>query len=240
MKALEQAGGAAGRAQLYFKLGKLLERELEDLRAKKNFKALASLNQAYKTFLTTVVESTTGQTYESLEWAGSSLLALDANQDAEKVFRRMLNDYSQNPQFLQQPGGKTRLTFIRIRLASALRGQNKFDEANSLLDELLAQKPPYLEALVEKGMLLESEAEAGQGTWAAAIKHWEDLTRRMERSRPRPSTYYDAWYHVAWGLSKQKNTAKARQALMGVMRLSPNVGNPEIKAKYQGLLARLK
>ncbi len=89
-------------------------------------------------------------------------------------------------------------------------------------------------------MLLEAEAEAGQGTWAAAINHWEDLTRRMERSRPRPAAYYDAWYHVAWGLSKQKNTAKARQALMGVMRLSPGVGGPEMKAKYQGLLARLK
>ncbi len=32
MKSLEEAGGAAGRAQLYFKLGKLLEKELEGLR----------------------------------------------------------------------------------------------------------------------------------------------------------------------------------------------------------------
>ncbi len=32
---------------------------------------------------------------------------------------------------------------IRIKLASALRGQKKFDEANSLLDEVLAHKPPY-------------------------------------------------------------------------------------------------
>ena len=89
-------------------------------------------------------------------------------------------------------------------------------------------------------MLLEAEAEAGQGTWAAALKHWEDLARGMERSRPRPAAYYDAWYHVAWVLSKQKNTTKARQAFMGVMRLSPSVGGPEMKAKYQGLLARLK
>ena len=109
-----------------------------------------------------------------------------------------------------------------------------------MLEELLEQKPPYLESLIEKGMLLEAEAEARKGTWAAAIKHWEDLTRRMERSRPRPVAYYDAWYHVAWGLCKQKNPAKARQALLGVMRLSPNVGGPEMKAKYQGLIARLK
>ena len=75
MQALEEAGGAAGRAQLYYKLGRLLERELENMRAKKNTKALAELNRAYKTFLTTVAEAKVGQTFESLDWAGSSLLA---------------------------------------------------------------------------------------------------------------------------------------------------------------------
>jgi cellulose synthase operon protein C len=240
MQALEQAGGAAGRAQLYFKLGKLLERELENVRAKKNTKALVELNRSFKTFLTTVAEAKTGQTYESLDWAGSSFLSIDAFQDAEKAFRRMLSDYSQDAQFMQQAGSQNRLIVTRIKLASALRGQKKFDEANSLLDEVLSHKPPYSEALIEKGMLLEAEAEAGQGNWNLAINHWEDLTRRMERSRPRPTAYYDAWYHVAYGLSRQKNTAKARQALMGVMRLSPGVGGPEMKAKYQGLLARLK
>jgi cellulose synthase operon protein C len=244
IKALEQAGGAGGRAQLYMRLGKLLEKELENLRAKKNTRALASVSNAYKTILTTVAEAKTGQSFESLYWAGTSLLTLDAYQDAEKVFRRMLADFSQDAQFLQQDDSKNRMTFIRLKLVAALRGQargkGKFDEANSILDEILTQKPPHLAALFEKGMLLEAEAEAGEGNWAAAIKHWEDLTTRMERARPRPAAYYDAWYHVAWGLSKQKNTAKARQALMGVMRLSPGVGGPEMKAKYQGLIARLK
>ncbi len=240
MQALEQAGGAEGRAQLYFKLGKLLERELDNMRAKKNTKALAELSRAYKTFLTTVADAKIGQTFESLDWAGSSLLTLEAYSDSEKVFRRVLNDFTQDTKFLEQPSSKGRLLFTRIKLAAALRGQNKFNEANSFLDEVLAMKPPYLEALIEKGMLLEAEAEAGQGSWNLAINHWEDLSRRMERSRPRPAAYYDAWYHVAYGLSKQKNVAKARQALMGVMRLSPGVGGPEMKAKYQGLLARLK
>ena len=57
----------------------------------------------------------------------------------------------------------------------------------------------------------------------------------MERIRPRPASYYDAWYHVAWVLSKQKEPSKARQTLLGVMRLSPSVGGPEMKAKYQAL-----
>ena len=153
MKALEQAGGAAGRAQLYFKLGKLLEKELDRLREKGNTTALATMHQAYKTFLTTLVESKTGQTYESLEWAGEGLLTLDAYQDAEKVFRRVLTEFTQDPKFLQQPGGPARLLRTRLKLAAALRGQKKFDEADILIDDLLKDKQTkrYIDPAVREG-----------------------------------------------------------------------------------------
>ncbi len=82
MKALEQSGGASGRAQLYFKLGKLLEKELESLKQKGNTAALSRMHQAYKTFLTTLAESKTGQSYESLQWAGEGLL------DARRLRRK--------------------------------------------------------------------------------------------------------------------------------------------------------
>jgi tetratricopeptide (TPR) repeat protein len=242
MRSLEQSGGTAGRTQLYVKLGQLLEKELENLRQKGNAAAVKRMNEAYKTFLTTLVESKTGQTFESLEWAGSALLTLEAYGEAEKVFRHVLAEFTQDPQFLQQEGGPARLRRVRLELANSLRGQGKsrFDEANSLFDELLAQKPPSIEILVGKGLLLEAEAQAGRGDWSAALRHWEKLTEQLARLRPRPVEYYDAWYHVAWVLAKQQNNAKARQALLGVMRLSKNVGSPEMKAKYEGLLARIK
>ena len=78
MKDLEQSGGASRRAQLYFKLGKLLENELDALKQKGNTAALAKMHQAYKTFLTTLADSKTGQSYDSLQWAGEGLLKLDA------------------------------------------------------------------------------------------------------------------------------------------------------------------
>jgi tetratricopeptide (TPR) repeat protein len=242
MKSLEQSGGTAGRTQLYVKLGQLLEKELENLRQKRDTAAIKRTQEAYKTFLTTLVDTKTGQTFESLEWAGSALLALDAYQEAEKVFRRVLSEFTQDPQFLQTQTGPAKLRRIRLKLANSLRGQGRarFDEAESLFDELLAQKPPDISILFGKGMLLEAEAEAGRGDWSAALAHWEKLTEQLARFRPRPLEYYDAWYHVAWVLSKQQNNAKARQALLGVMRLSRNVGGPEMKAKYEGLLARIK
>ena len=240
MKALEQSGGATGRAQLYFKLGKLLEKELESLKEKKNMAALKRMHQTYKTFLTTLAASKTGQSYESLQWAGEGLLTLDAYADSEKVLKRVLKDFTEDPQFLQQQGGRGKLLRTRLRLVSALRGQGKFDEANTIVDELMKQKPPYIETLFEKGMLLESEAAAGKGKWSTALGFWENLIKRMEKIRPRTATYFDAWYHVAWILYQQKDTAKAKQALSGVMRLSPSLGGSDMKAKYQGLLTKLK
>ncbi len=67
-------------------------------------------------------------------------------------------------------------------------------------------------------------------TWP---RHWKG-------SDPRSILYYDAWYHVASVLLKQKDAVKARQTLMGMMRLSPSVGGADMKAKYEELIARTK
>jgi tetratricopeptide (TPR) repeat protein len=239
MKTLEQAGGGASLTQLYLKLGKLLQRELDALKQKGNSTAYTQMHQSYKAFLTTLAGAKAGQTYESLEWAGESLLTLDAYKEAEDVLRRVLKDFTEDPQFLQQPSGRMSLLRTRLKLAAALRGQRKFDEASSLVEELLSQYPKYLEPQVEKGMLLEAEAEAGRGDWSAALKHWQGLARKLEVVRPRRVDYYDAWYHIAWVMSQQRQTQKARQTLQGIMRLTPAVGGPEMKAKYEALLARL-
>jgi tetratricopeptide (TPR) repeat protein len=241
MKALEQVGGGRNLAQLYYRLGKLLERELESLRQKGDTAALTQMQRSYRTFLTTLAASQTGQSYESLDWAGASLLTLDAYEDAERVIRRVLTEFAEKPEYLQQPNGRRRLVLARVRLAAALRGQGKLDEANALVEELISQNqnPRYIEPLFEKGMLLEAKAQAGKSNWAAALGYWENLGKNLERIRPRPVQYYDVWYHVAWVLSKQRDALKARQTLQGVMRLTPSVGSPEMKAKYHGLLAQL-
>ena len=186
MKALEEAGGAAGRVQLYFKLAKLLEKELDALKQQGKTAALAQMHKVYKAFLTTLADSKTGQTYESLDFAALGLLKLDAYAEAEKVLRRALDQFTQDPQFLQRPNGRNRLLLTRLKLAAALRGQQKFDEASSLLDELLSQKPPFIEVLFERAMLTEAEADARKGSYATALGQWEDVAKRLER-RPAPA-----------------------------------------------------
>jgi tetratricopeptide (TPR) repeat protein len=240
MKALEQSGATTGRAQLYFKLGKLLEKELDRLRAAKQAAALEKMQQSYRAFLTALTDSKSGQTYESLQWAGESLLTLGAGAEAEKVLRRVLDEAVSSPEFLDQPGGKEKVLRTKIKLANALRLEGEFDKASSLVDEILSQYPRYIEPLVEKGMLLESQAEAGKGAWSAAYRHWQDLAQKLSRLRPRPMAFFDAWYHAALALQAQNEHTKARQTLRGIMRLNPDVGSPDMKARYEALLARIK
>ena len=141
------------------------------------------MHQAYKTFLTTLAASKTGQTYDSLEWAGESLLSLEAYKEAEEVLQRVLKEFTQNPEFLQQPAGRSRLLRTRLKMAAALRGEGKLDEASSLVEELLAQNPRYIEPQFEKGLLLEAEAEAGKGSWSAALRHWEGLAKNLDATQ---------------------------------------------------------
>ena len=73
-----------------------------------------------------------------------------------------------------------------------------------------------------------------------AFAHWQKLAMRLGMSRPRPVEYYDAWYHAAYALYKDKQPTKAKQTLGSVMRLSPKVGGPEMKEKYDALLKTIK
>jgi hypothetical protein len=89
-------------------------------------------------------------------------------------------------------------------------------------------------------MLFDAEAEAGEGGWNRAAAHWQGLAQKLSRLKPRPEAYFDAWYHAAQAYSKERQTAKARQTLIGVMRLNPGLSGPDMKAKYDHLLATLK
>ncbi|MDR3622563.1 MAG: tetratricopeptide repeat protein [Paludisphaera borealis] len=242
MKAIEQAGAGTNRAQLYYKLGRLLERELDRLREKKDLKALAATQNSFRTFLKALTENKTGQTYESLQWAAESLLSLDAGAEAEVVLKRVLDEALLNPEFAKQEGSSEKLLRTRLRLATALRLQQKFDESETTLEGVLSDPvyKRYIEPQVEQGMLLDAQAEAGKANWNAVAAHWQSLAQKLGRLKPRPASYFDAWYHAAHALSKEKQTAKARQTLIGVMRLNPGLGGPEMKVKYEQFLETLK
>jgi cellulose synthase operon protein C len=241
MAALEKAGGSAAEpTQLYLSLGKLLEKEMDALKKKGDSAGLNRASAAFLKFLTALAQSKSGQTYESLEWVGENMLTLGKPKEAEAVFHQILKTYENDPKFKAVTGSGEAILRTRLKLSAALRGERNFGEAESLVSQILHDLPSKIEPLMERGMLFEDEAAAGKGTWSAAFRHWQSLALRLANARPRPSAYYDAWYHAALALKNDKKPTEAKQTLALVMRLSPTLGGLDMKKKYKELLDQIK
>jgi tetratricopeptide (TPR) repeat protein len=232
MAALEKVGGG-GLAQLYFSLGKLLEKEMDALKQKGDTAGFAKTQQNYLKFLRALAGSTSGQTYESLEWAGENMLKLGEAQEASGIFKDKIIE-----KIKDLPPDK--LFRTNLKLANALRDQKQWTEATALVDQLLKEYPKAIEPRFELGMLKEAKAAAKVEKWNAAFAQWNQLALQLQTIRPKPAEYFDAWYHAAYCLSKGGEPAKAMQTLKGIMRLSPSVGSPEMKKKYQDLIAQIQ
>jgi tetratricopeptide (TPR) repeat protein len=250
MAALEKAGGSgAGLTQLYYGLGKLLQKQMDALEKKGDKAGKERTRAAYLRFLNALAESKSGQTYDSLEWAGEQMLALDNPKEAEGVFQRILKAFESDPKFQTSSGPGDRVLRTRLKLAAALRGQGNFEEAEKLGSMLLQENPNKIAPLMEKGMLVEDQAAATERLkgsdrkkvpWSAAFAQWRTIAMRLGTGRTKPLEYYEAWYHAAYALNKDKKPKEARQTLGSIMRLSASVGGPEMKQKYKALLDQLK
>ena len=240
MKTIEAIGGAGnGAAQLYYELGRLLEREIESLKKRNDQAGLARTEQAYQKFLMALVGSKSGQNFASLRWAADNLLKLGSAQDASKVYANLLESYGKDPQFLKVAGSAEQVTLVKLKQVAALRGMGDLVGAETLLNEVIEQNKRSIEPQMEKGYLLDAKAAAKQGTYVVAYNHWKSLALKLANLNPKPTQYYEAWYQAAVSLQKLGQVDLARATLRSVMRLSSNLGSPEIQARYEQLSKQL-
>lgn len=250
MAALEKAGAqGAVLTQLYYFLGQSLQRELEALDASANPLSAAratQIREAYSRFLEALTTSEAGQTYDSLMFAGEALLKLGEAERAFAIFDRVLANHGEEAEF-QAPGDR-RLLRTRLRRAEALRKQGRLDTARVALEEINRTDGSLLDTQMERGYLLEDLARAAveddraqaAAHWKAAYDHWLALSGKLKGGRPRRIEYYEALYQLAVALEGMNQSKKAVATLKGVMTLSPSVGNPEMKARYEEFLSRLE
>jgi tetratricopeptide (TPR) repeat protein len=129
---------------------------------------------------------------------------------------------------------------VKIKKVASLRQMGDLAKAEEELKAILEQNRLLVEAQMERGHLLSAKAAAKRGTWAEAIKYWENLAMRLGTVRPRPADYYEAWYQAARSLQAGGNPTRAKQALQGVLKLSAQGIDPAMKARYDELIGQLK
>jgi tetratricopeptide (TPR) repeat protein len=173
-------------------------------------------------------------------FAGESLLGLNQPKDAGNIFDRVLKTYVNDAVFQSQPGAEQRILRAKLRRVEALRRQGLFPEAQAQLDEVQKLAPRLLEPLMEQGNLYEDIARSDSSKWGTAYNYWKRLAVQLEGTRPRRPEYYEAYLHMAEALRALGQKDQAAATLRGVMTLSPSLGGPEMKAKYQAFLDGLK
>ena len=246
MTTLEKiAPSKATLTQLYFELGRSLKAELDTLQKAKNQDAYAKSLDAYKLFLQALAASQVGQSFESLLWAGESMLELKMAKPAAELLTKTIDTYSKDEAFLKQPDSANRLLRARLKLVAALRQGGEPAAARKLVDELIKSNDKVLELVLEKGLVIEEQARAARGNqdqqkyWQESLTHWQKLAQQLKNSKQRKQEGFEAWYHLALaqeGLGKKK---EAIGTLKSIMTMSPSVGSPEMKQKYEDLIKRL-
>ncbi len=169
------------------------------------------------------------------------MVSIGRAKEAAVIFEKLLDTAAKDPKFI---GGSPvdapdRVFLVRVKKARALRLAQDYAAAQSLIDELANERKNDLPVLLERGQLAEDRAQADSTLWNTSLNYWTWLAGRLERASRKGPPYFESYYHVALARFKTGDKTKAVQTLKGIMILSPSVGSPEMKAKYQGLLKQM-
>ena len=121
---------------------------------------------------------------------------------------------SRIPNSSTRPGPDERLLRTKLKLAAALRGQgaDKLDEAANPRRSSRSCSPSTRvtsSRRSRRACCWKPRPQANQAEWSAAFAHWQELAGEARRGSGRGrSSYYDAWYHVAWRCSQQNETTE--------------------------------
>ena len=249
MSALEKVSpSGTALTQLYYELGRSLKTELDTQKGSNNTEAYKKTLEAYQQFLQALAASQVGQSFDSLLWAGESMLDLKMAKPAADILDKAIQTYAQDESFLKQEGSANQLLRARLKLIGALRqsGQNgDLKRARTLVDELLKSNSKVLELNMEQGLVLEEQARKSPGAqdqlnlWQESLTQWQKLAKQLQNSKQRKLEGYEAWYHVAVAQEGIGKKQEALRTLKGILTVTPSVGSPEMKKKYEDLVKRL-
>lgn len=143
----------------------------------------------------------------------------------------------------QTESDRTKL-FYRLRLAACHRSLKNYEAAYEQLQQLIAAYGGPTKAPVsiqmELARTLYEWAQEEPSKMAEAARAWGQVVELLARRRPRPREYYEAQYYLALALEAIGQRSEARTLVQRVLRLSPSCGGPDLKQKFQNLLARLE
>jgi tetratricopeptide (TPR) repeat protein len=281
LEKLVQGAGDANAAEnltkIYVSLGRELEQQLQELRRSGQTKQLESVSKAFEIFLDRVTKRDSGNSYASLNWVGETYFSLGAGFDAgpgktseqaatyfakaAEAYKHMLEVVQDDPKFKDNPES---LTAVRLRLADCYRRAGNYDDAVSLLVEVLKQKPMLLPAQVQAAETLQARGASDPKSYGLAILGaqpgrdgrntiwgWAKISNLTMNNEKFADTFHharlklvEARYQYAQTVDEASKRAAilavAKQDLWITYNVRPELGGEVTVARYERLLKQIQ
>jgi hypothetical protein len=136
---------------------------------------------------------------------------------------------------------------VRAQLIGLLRADKKYEEALSQADKLIeVTGGKNLDALMERGRILQGWAEQDPAHLPDAVAHWTDLRLKLQsiRAGKKPDELFEVMYNAAYCLVQESKATgdrskagDAEKMLKSVLIQNSKLNGPDTVAKYKVLLA---
>ena len=218
------AKAAENLTAVYVSLGHQLEQHLDQLRKAGKTKELASVSQAFESFLHRVTERDVSGNYATLTWVADTYFSLASGMDespalrserSKDYFQKGADAYSRVLALVEKdPALKDDQALMfrtRLRLAECYRHGEKFDDAIKALLPLLRERPNYTPAQVQAAEIYQARGASDPKGYFLAIMGgepgrdgrntiwgWSKLSQMASNSWPQfAETFYQARYNMA-------------------------------------------
>ncbi|NUQ63281.1 MAG: hypothetical protein HUU20_12450 [Pirellulales bacterium] len=282
MASLEEAVKAGGDAdankqltQIYIRLGRELQELLARLRSENKTEQMQKVSKGFELFLDKISSRKEGNNFNSLNWVAETYYGLGAGMDpggktlppeaetyykkAAATFLEILKRCKDDPKFAPQPGASTT---VMVRMAAALRGMGKYEEAMKLLVSILNEKENRVDVQIEAALTYQEWGDQRPGYYDFAIKGgqqkanknlvwgWGGIARRVAGLDQYRSTFHQARHNLALcrfnlalsqsGAAKTETLKLAELDVTRVQQLYPDMGGDEWYGKYDELLKKIQ
>ncbi|MCS7239546.1 MAG: hypothetical protein NZ899_14965 [Thermoguttaceae bacterium] len=287
MGELEKAVAASGDresaqrlTQVYINLARQLQESLRRLRQEGRTSEAQALTQAFELFLNQIRTREAGNTFTSLNWVAETFFNMAASleggsdEDRQKAVQYYKTAAAVYLDILKKIQADKTGEFappnaapgVQLRLAAALRGMGRFEEAVKLLVKLLQANENRVNLQVELAKTYQAWGDAaGKSeyyTLAITGGHqekgrnifwgWAGIARRVAPYPNFQTVFHEAWYNIMLCRMKQalltsekdrRRDELLRQAetdAYRVYQLYPDMGGDEMRARYDSLLRRIQ
>ena len=208
--------------QIYIRLGRELQEQLEMLRKANKTAEVKKVSEGFELFLTKILQRDKGNNFNSLNWVAETFFGLGSGFDvggklsdeAKGYYEKSAASYQKILDRLEEPdfGAPQNAVYsVKIRLARVYRRLEEYQKAMKLLYAILKEKPLMIDAQVEAAQTYQAWGALKPGYYELAITGskeykeiwgWGALARKLQGVMAQQKEYEKVFFEARYSLAE--------------------------------------